>query len=184
VVDRVKRYLIIGLACLIILVEIPFMASIFSDKAALPERHSVPVTYTSADYIKIPDPLLTGGEAGQWDHGGVAAKSLVKVGDTYYLYYQGDDGTGRIKIGLATSVDLLTWTKCTSNPILDVGVDGSWDDNFVGMPSVVYAHGAWEMLYEGNSGLNSQLFKCLCRQNLQIEQLSERCRTIAVFEKP
>lgn len=62
------------------------------------------------------------GAPGSWDDRSVWAPSIIKSGDTYYLYYAGvqvQGGTLVQKIGLATSTDLVNWTKSPGNPILD-----------------------------------------------------------------
>ena len=100
------------------------------------------------------NPVLDKGEMGTWDAGGVAAKSLVKVDNTFYLYYQGDNGSGMIGIGVATSKDLIHWDKSPHNPILTRG--SSWESAWVGMPCVIY-DGRWKMLYEGCDGTHSQI---------------------------
>lgn len=103
------------------------------------------------------NPILQKGGAGQWDDEGVAAKSIVKSGDTWYMYYQGDGGASAVKIGLATSTDLIHWTKHPANPILDVGAGGSWESSWVGMPNVIKEGDVWHMFYEGSDGVNSKI---------------------------
>ena len=77
------------------------------------------------------------GEVGQWDgaDNGITEKldpwGLIKVGSTYYLWYNTVTGADR-GTGLATSTDLLTWTKDGANPIFNpmfcawVWKQGSW----------------------------------------------------------
>jgi hypothetical protein len=51
-----------------------------------------------------------------WEENLVIHPSLIKIGSTWYLYYSGwSDTLGRI--GLATSPDLINWTKHPANPI-------------------------------------------------------------------
>jgi len=38
---------------------------------------------------KHPDPVFQRGEPGQWDDGGIWVGDLARVGDTYYLWYEG-----------------------------------------------------------------------------------------------
>jgi predicted GH43/DUF377 family glycosyl hydrolase len=92
-----------------------------------------------------------------WEVGGVASPDVIKIGDTYYMYYQGDNGTGNIKIGLATSSDLVNWTHYSGNPILTTGAGGAWDDNWVSNPTVFEEGGTYYMFYEGDSGTESAI---------------------------
>ena len=62
------------------------------------------------------------GPTGAWDSYDAWAPSIVKSGDTYYLYYAGVQRQGSQlvqKVGLATSTDLTTWTKDPGNPVFD-----------------------------------------------------------------
>ena len=62
------------------------------------------------------------GITGEWDDRAIWAPSIVESNGTYYLYYAGvhvENGTLVQKIGLATSTDLINWTKYPSNPVFD-----------------------------------------------------------------
>lgn len=71
-----------------------------------------------------------------WDASGaeVSAGQPIKVGSTYYLFYEADAGNARGRsLGIATSTDLSTWTKDPRNPIFIGGrfcpcawKDGDW----------------------------------------------------------
>jgi len=69
------------------------------------------------------NPVLTGG-TGQWDDPsyGLDPWGVIKVGSTYYLWYNSIGGgpLGRCT-GLATSTSLKTWTKDVNNPIFQGG---------------------------------------------------------------
>jgi hypothetical protein len=70
---------------------------------------------------------------GYWDYHDIDFGSIIKVGNTYYLYYDRINTPTR-KTGLATSTDLVTWTKHASNPLYigTVGPDilgATVDDN-------------------------------------------------------
>lgn len=83
---------------------------------------------TSPDGItwtkEVTNPVLEG-TALEWDGaagGGAEVWGVIKVDATYYAYYEAvhSDGTGRA-IGVATSSDLVTWTKDANNPIFTYG---------------------------------------------------------------
>lgn len=53
-----------------------------------------------------------------WDHGYLMHPSVIKIDATYYMYYGAKNSAGKRQIGLATSSDLLNWTKYGSSPVL------------------------------------------------------------------
>lgn len=68
----------------------------------------------SLDYVGI---ALSKDPAG-WDSYALWAPHVVKSGDTYFMFYTGTTGTGPYsvqRIGLATSTDLMTWTRYPVN---------------------------------------------------------------------
>jgi sucrose-6-phosphate hydrolase SacC (GH32 family) len=57
---------------------------------------------------------------GGWDSYNLWAPHVVRVGNTYFMFYTGADGKAgdpltKQRIGLATSTDLTTWTRCPVN---------------------------------------------------------------------
>ena len=77
---------------------------------------------TSSDGItwtkNVNNPVIQG-ESGEWDNDGAEAWGVIKVGITYYLYYEAGGVTASRRIGIATSTDLINWTKDVNNPILE-----------------------------------------------------------------
>jgi predicted GH43/DUF377 family glycosyl hydrolase len=109
------------------------------------------------------NPVLTTGEEGAWDDGGVAVfpgcVAKRQNGD-YYLYYTGERMGSDLyqtgAIGLAVSKDLIHWEKQDANPLLTHGDLGAWDGQAVFEPSIIF-HGdeyggdaAFEMWYTGS----------------------------------
>jgi beta-fructofuranosidase len=92
----------------------------------------------------VPEPIGTA-----WDDYSLGAGSVILKDGIYYLYYTGKnsrpENANTQKICLATSTDLLLWTKHPTNPILEVdtryydasgiiskgGTIGAWRDPFV-----------------------------------------------------
>ena len=62
---------------------------------------------------------------GMFDNGHVWAPCIVKRGLTHYMFYTGVDDLGNQAIGLATSNDLVTWTR-QSNPVFAADDLGAW----------------------------------------------------------
>ena len=62
---------------------------------------------------------ILAGTAGQWDADKCELATIIKVGATYYCWYN-TLGTNPRRTGLATATDLLgPWTKDANNPIFD-----------------------------------------------------------------
>lgn len=74
-------------------------------------------------------PVVPAGPTGAWDESGVWAPDVIEVDGTYYLYYTGSEARNNQALGLATSPDLLTWTKHPANPVV---TPGPWSDRGVG----------------------------------------------------
>lgn len=80
---------------------------------------------TSTDLITWKDVgvAITIGKPGEWDDGKIASGNIVKHGDTFYLFYpgirtHGIPGECATPIGVATSKDMIHWTKHPDNPVL------------------------------------------------------------------
>lgn len=93
--------------------------------------------------------ILDAGPRGSWDERSVADPYIVRYGSFYYMFYLGQDRAHRQRLGLARSTDGVLWTKLRSNPILELGEPGSFDENGLGEPAVWFSHGSYWMLYTG-----------------------------------
>ncbi|WP_194924595.1 family 43 glycosylhydrolase [Catenulispora pinisilvae] len=73
------------------------------------------------------------------------APHVIHVGDTYYMYYcgGGPDNTNS-EINLATSKDLVTWTRLPSGPLFTDGYDAR-------DPMVARVGSQWVMYYDATS---------------------------------
>ncbi|MBN2650815.1 MAG: hypothetical protein JXR63_00430 [Spirochaetales bacterium] len=104
------------------------------------------ITWTKKGTILSPDENL-------WDSWFLDTPCILKVGETWYLYYFGDSdnlSTGG-RIGLATSTDGITWSRHAGNPVLQPGGETDWDSNWVESPTVRYDtnDGLFKMWYTG-----------------------------------
>lgn len=112
---------------------------------------------TSADGISWTrdpaNPLLSFGSLQNWDYPRVDLGSVIYDGNTFHMWYDGG-GFFTWKIGYATSQDGSSWTKYASNPLMDWGTAGSWDDRYVALPSVIFdpADSVYKMWYTGGNG--------------------------------
>jgi len=73
------------------------------------------------------------------------------------MWYTGYDSSGVARIGYATSPDGVTWTKYGSNPVLDVGASGSWEDEDVSWPTVIKESGTYHLWYTGYDGMTARI---------------------------
>lgn len=94
-------------------------------------------------------PVLGPGPRGAWDERGVADPYVIRAGGNYYMFYLGQDRARRQRLGVARSGDGVTWCKLRSNPILELGEYGAFDENGLGEPAVWSADGSYWMLYTG-----------------------------------
>jgi predicted GH43/DUF377 family glycosyl hydrolase len=94
-------------------------------------------------------PVMDYGPRGSWDEHGLADPYAIKVGGYFYLFYLGEDRARQQRLGVARSLDGVDWQKLRSNPILDLGKYGSFDEMGLGEPAVWIAHGYYWMLYTG-----------------------------------
>ena len=94
-------------------------------------------------------PVLDDGPFGSWDERGVADPYVIRIEGIYYMFYLGADRARRQRLGVAVSDDGITWYKLRSNPVLELGGYGSFDENGLGEPAVWASHGYYWMLYTG-----------------------------------
>lgn len=87
---------------------------------------------------------------GAWDHKYLLHPCIIKIGATWTMYYSAEDSTGKHRIGIATSPDLINWTKYASNPVYSRPGNAS-------VPWVILIGSTYFMYYwnrlAGNSGL-------------------------------
>jgi predicted GH43/DUF377 family glycosyl hydrolase len=100
-------------------------------------------------WTKEPDAVLRGGPRLSWDEVSLGDPYLIESGGTLYLFYLGEDRARRQRLGMASSVDGVHWTKQRQSPLLELGGTGDFDENGLGEPAVYPVQGGWVMLYTG-----------------------------------
>ncbi|MEO7145437.1 MAG: hypothetical protein ABI165_18225 [Bryobacteraceae bacterium] len=118
-------------------------------QAGDPTRIGLARSEDALHWRKLPHPVLGAGPRGSWDERGVADPYVIRTADYFYLFYLGTDRARRQRLGVARSADGVRWTKLRSNPILELGTPGAFDENGLGEPAVWAAHGSYWMLYTG-----------------------------------
>ena len=120
-----------------------FKGTTLADGIPLPR---IPRDY-SGPWIKYPEPVLSPGAPGDWDGNQLQSPCVIKVKDTYYMYYLGQNKHGgTYSTGLGTSKDLLHWKKHPANPILDAK-KGMWDEGYAADAEVIQDGDIYRMYY-------------------------------------
>jgi hypothetical protein len=88
-------------------------------------EHYTSTDLQSLDYV---GPALRTNPGG-WDSHGLWAPHIIKSGNTYFMFYTGIDGHGndpytKQRIGMATSTDLMSWTRYPVNNCPGTSGDG------------------------------------------------------------
>ena len=117
-------------------------------------------------------PVIGYGPRGSWDERALGDPYVLKAGQYYYLFYLGQDRARRQRLGVARSRDGEHWTKLRSNPILDLGAYGAFDEMGLGEPAVWIAHGYYWMLYTGrDAGEHRRLGMARSRDGVHWDKL-------------
>jgi len=87
-----------------------------------------------------------------YDEFEVTNPAVVVVEGTYHMWYSCIAADGHNRIAHASSPDGIVWTKNSANPVLDLGPDGSWDDEELIHPFVIYEEPFYRMWYNGVNG--------------------------------
>ena len=95
------------------------------------------------------NPVLVPGGNGGWDDGGLGEFTVFFNGTTYIMWYNGV--VSQQKIGVATSLDGISWTKYSGNPVLIPGSSG-WDNYHVYTGPVIRNETCYQMWYSGQQG--------------------------------
>ncbi len=130
---------------------IPAIPGLASTDSPKPSKMVIPREAYPAPYpiyrmpTKDQGRILRRGEGpNQCDINGMREPSIVKEGDTYYLFYDGLGSDGYV-VCLATSKDLVSWTR--HGRMLTLGKPGEPDSGFAGSPWLIKENGLWHMFY-------------------------------------
>jgi hypothetical protein len=95
------------------------------------------------------NPVLEPGESGEWDSAYRGQIALIEDGDLYKMWFSGAGTSGPWQTGYATSTDGLDWEIYSSNPVLEVGAPGSWDEQEANGPTVLKDGAVYKIWYHG-----------------------------------
>lgn len=125
------------------------------------EGYDYTINYaTSSDGISWTDysgnPVLTHGPSGSWEGMYVSTPSVIFDGSQYIMEYTGyRDSMLSRTIGLAYSPEGTSWSKEPSNPVINIGTSGAWDDTFVDHAAMLIVGSSLTMWYSGFDGTNT-----------------------------
>lgn len=94
-------------------------------------------------------PVLEPGRQGTWDAKGVFEPTVVLANRRFHMWYSGLDELGINRIGYATSVDGVSWSKSQINPVLVPDENRYWESNGVFNPLVLRISKMYHMWYFG-----------------------------------
>jgi len=100
---------------------------------------------------KLEKPIFSYKDGAEWERGGLYKACILEKDGTYYMYYNAKNNkphSWHEQIGMATSKDMLNWTRHEGNPIVPT-VPDTWDAWFVADPYVVHDGNKWVMYYYG-----------------------------------
>lgn len=109
---------------------------------------------TSTDgtnWTKHPNnPVLVPGPSG-WDSRNVWPGPVIMNENCYRMWYTGETLGSGMRIGVATSPDGFSWSKYEMNPVLDRGLSGGWDSDWVWSSCIVEKDNILLMWYTGHA---------------------------------
>ncbi len=126
------------------------------------------------------NPVFGPGTLDNWDAIHVRPRSLNKVGDTWYLWYEGcntwkPEGVSHHgwwdTVGLARSKDFVNWEYYPRNPALPgLGINADqFDSNWVGWPRMYIKDGVGYVFYTGNAQVGLRTIRLDDLTNWQTE---------------
>lgn len=126
-------------------------------------KEAAPAIDWNGTWIETPagKPVIDRGAKGSWEHLAVDNPYLFVNKNRLYCFYEAQDLPlkvgGHERIGLAVSTDGLHWDKEPSNPILEVGSEGSWDHVVSKLPMVFGSDHKFYMFYSGRDRKTKQI---------------------------
>ncbi len=87
-----------------------------------------------------------------WERRCIEAPSILKRGDSYYMFYAGGYNNEPQQIGVAVSRDGLAWKRISDNPFLANGRPGEWNASESGHPGIFQdTDGRTHLFFQGNN---------------------------------
>ena len=102
------------------------------------------------EWVDHPDnPVVGTDDLAGWASGGASVGAVVFDGSTYHMWFTGETETSFAGIGHATSTDGLDWVMDPANPVITIGAEGDWDDEYMLAGAVIHDGSTFQMWYTG-----------------------------------
>ncbi|MBI5682793.1 MAG: hypothetical protein HZC45_06480 [Deltaproteobacteria bacterium] len=105
------------------------------------------------NWTKLLAPVVDSGEMNDWDGLAVSYPMVLPVEQGYLMWYTGintkQNGDPAMRIGTAFSKDGITWLKTSTNPVLDIGDEGEWNEASSLSPRVILDNDTWKIWFTG-----------------------------------
>jgi predicted GH43/DUF377 family glycosyl hydrolase len=118
-------------------------------QAGDPPRIALASSRDGKTWVRHGEAVVPLGPRGSFDERGVADPDVIRRGDSFYLFYLGQDRARRQRLGVARSHDGVVWEKLRTNPVLELGAAGAFDENGLGEPAVWTSGRSYWMLFTG-----------------------------------
>ncbi len=111
---------------------------------------------TLKDWKRLKEPILTSDKNIAWEAGGLYKEAIVEKDGLFYMFYNAKTASDdwNEQIGMATSEDLVHWTRCKNNPLLRNG--NGYDAKFVSEPFILQNEDLYIMYYFVFNGKNAR----------------------------
>jgi len=93
------------------------------------------------------NPIASPPNDGSWLSDGLGGTDVLKINNTYHMYYNAFSMGGISRVGYTNSSDGITWNPKIGDLILDLGTSGSWDSGQVYRPNAQVVDGQWKLWY-------------------------------------
>lgn len=130
---------------------IQVQAAVAKQRAQQPALESIPSASSWIKYYN--NPIFKPGAVGSWEELSADCFTIGYYQNKYWMWYVGTPADLTCQIGLATSLDGVTWTRHPQNPILRLGPTGSWDSTILICQHILFdqSRGQFEMWYVGGN---------------------------------
>jgi tetratricopeptide (TPR) repeat protein len=95
-------------------------------------------------WTKETEPVLTGGDKGEWDAVNVYQPRVIYDGSSFHMWYNNKYS----RIGYASSTDGMQWEKYSANPLSLMGKPGEWDDSILQIGTAIFNGSYFEIWYD------------------------------------
>jgi predicted GH43/DUF377 family glycosyl hydrolase len=86
-----------------------------------------------------------------WERHCIEAPTIIRRGDTLWMFYAGGYNNEPQQVGVATSRDGLVWTRFSDQPLVAQGAPDAWNASESGHPGAfVDRDGRTHLFYQGN----------------------------------